>query len=75
MDKWEDPSAPLIDGNTVTCGNRTDLPKKQRVHTWVALGRDVRNGATRGFIEGIVSVCDQCGRDKFNRIKETTDNG
>lgn len=67
MDQWDDPDAPLIPGNTVTCGNRTDLPRKQRRHVWVVLDRDVRNGGSIGFVEGRVSACDVCGRDRFER--------
>lgn len=56
-------------GDTVKCGNRTDLPKKFRRHIYTLLGRDVRNGAERGFVEGDVYACEVCGADKFKRDK------
>lgn len=56
-----------VQGWRLKCGLRTDLPKKQRVHHYVLLGRDVRNGAERGFIEGNVFACARCGNDKFTR--------
>jgi hypothetical protein len=55
----------LPPGDTVKCGNRTDLPKKQRVHQYQSLGIDVRNGAAKGFLEGEVLACTACGMDKF----------
>lgn len=51
----------------ITCGNRLDLPRRQRVHQWVALGTDVRNCAARGFMDVQVYACSLCGRDKFSR--------
>lgn len=57
-------------GWRMKCGLRTDLPKKERVHNYVELGRDVRNGADRGFIEGTVFACARCGADKFKRDRE-----
>lgn len=56
---------------TVKCGNRTDWPKKSRVHDWTILGRDVRRGGSDGVpIEGIVSACMVCGTDTFHKMKE-----
>lgn len=57
-------SVPLIPGETVKCGNRRDLPRKQRRHTWIALGLDVRNCGEAGFLECEISACVICGADK-----------
>lgn len=53
-----------VEGNPVTCGNRTDLPKNQRRHSWVPLGTDVKNCGEKGICETEVSACHRCGRDK-----------
>lgn len=37
----------LPPGDTLRCGNRRDLPKKQRVHHWQDLGPDGRNSQRR----------------------------
>jgi hypothetical protein len=63
-------SGDLAPGNAIRCGNRTDIPKKQRTHQFQSLGIDVRNGGTRGFIHGEVFACQLCGADKFKRPKE-----
>jgi len=64
-------SGDLAPGNSIRCGNRTDLPKKLRVHDYQSLGEDTRNGGTRGFIDGEVFACRKCGADKFKRIGES----
>jgi hypothetical protein len=54
------------DGNPVTCGNRSDLPKAQRRHGWVYLGIDTRH--TEDVFEDLhVYACATCGRDKQTR--------
>lgn len=53
-----------VPGDTVKCGLRTDLPKKQRRHTWVDLGTDVRNLGEKGFREVQIHACIICGADK-----------
>ena len=47
----------------VTCGLRTDLPRKQRVHDYVSLGKDFKNKGIAGICEVIVFACSVCGRD------------
>lgn len=59
----------LAPGNSIKCGNRTDIPKKLRVHDYQFLGEDMRNGAAAGFIHGNVSACRKCGMDKFKAWK------
>ena len=49
--------------NNITCGNRRDLPKKQRVHDWVSLGFDTMNKSEKGICEVLVFACTRCGRD------------
>lgn len=53
-----------VPGGVITCGNRTDLPRKQRRHAWVSLGTDIRNFREHGFRECEVSACVTCGTDK-----------
>jgi hypothetical protein len=57
----------LVPGGTVKCGNRFDLPKRQRVHDYVSLGLDTRNSGPLGYVDGTVLVCVVCGADKFTR--------
>lgn len=54
---------PLAEASEVTCGNRTDLPKKERTHQLVKLGKDMRNKGEKGYIERDVYACARCGRD------------
>ncbi len=53
-----------VPGIVTTCGNRLDLPRKQRVHWWVCLGYDVQNKGTEGIVEVLVYACWACGKDK-----------
>lgn len=53
---------PIADA-PVTCGLRTDLPRKQRVHDYVSLGKDTKNAGEAGICEVIVFACSVCGRD------------
>jgi len=53
-----------VPGEMITCGNRTDLPKKQRRHDWVSLGVDTKNAGTLGIVEVDVFACVVCGKDK-----------
>lgn len=66
MDETDDDATMLfpVPGGRVKCGNRTDLPKKQRRHDWVTLGPDVRNRGSRGFEEVEIRACRECGTDK-----------
>lgn len=59
----------LVPGDAVKCGNRLDLPKKQRRHTYTDLGIDSRNSGPLGYVEGKVFACTTCGADKFSRSK------
>jgi hypothetical protein len=57
-----------VPGNAVTCGNRTDLPRKARVHDFVPLGTDTRNCGSRGFRDCEISACCHCGRDRKKEL-------
>lgn len=60
-----------VRGWRMKCGNRTDLPKKQRVHEYVELGADQRNsGTAEGYIQGYVYACYRCGTDRFRKDKQ-----
>ena len=52
-----------VDGDMITCGNRKDLTRKQRVHDYVSLGKDFKNKGIAGICEVIVFACSVCGRD------------
>jgi len=52
-----------LPGGLISCGNRKDLPKKQRVHDWVSLGFDTMNKSEKGICEVLVFACTRCGRD------------
>lgn len=60
----------LVPGETVKCGNRLDLPKRQRVHEYAELGPDTRNCDVLGYQDGTVYACSQCGADKFRRNRD-----
>jgi hypothetical protein len=57
-----------LDNPSIPCGLRTDLPKKQRVHHYIPMGRDIRNGGEKGFIELEIYACEKCGHDKAKKI-------
>ncbi len=52
-----------VAGDLITCGNRVDLPKAQRRHDWVCLGKDTMNKQEKGICEVLVFACSRCGRD------------
>ena len=52
-----------LERDNITCGNRKDLPKKQRRHDWACLGKDIANHGEKGIVEVLVFACTACGRD------------
>lgn len=58
-----DPEDMIVPGSAITCGNRTDLPRKQRRHLKIEMGMDTRNRGTEGFGDVLVHMCTLCGRD------------
>jgi hypothetical protein len=61
-----------VRGWRLKCGLRTDLPKKQRVHTFAELGEEQRNSGTdQGYLPGFVYACVRCGFDRFKRERQT----
>lgn len=71
---WTTDLFPLPSDDLPTCGNRKDLPKKQRVHHYVYMGTDVRHGGSGGWnIEMDIYACVICGRDVSKSIKKATD--
>lgn len=57
-----------LQGWRTKCGNRTWLPKKERVHEFAELGADVRNcGTADGYVPVTVYACVKCGTDKMKR--------
>ena len=68
---WVADIFPLPSDALPTCGKRTDLFKKQRVHDYVYMGRDVRHGGEKGWaIEMDVFACIKCGHDRAHTIKD-----
>jgi len=55
------------EGRPVSCGNRTDLPKRDRRHRQVYLGTDMRHANDGGIEELHIFACGECGRDKQTR--------
>ncbi len=55
---------PLSQPVPVKCGLRTDLTKKQRVHTWARLGLDTRNAGSEGFKDYEILACVTCASDR-----------
>ena len=54
-----------VDPAAISCGLRTDLPKKQRVHKFAELGTDVRHSGADGRARMTrVRVCVRCGADR-----------
>jgi hypothetical protein len=60
-----------LDNPEISCGLRRDLPKKQRTHQYIPLGRDIRpvSGGVTGEVE--VFACRRCGKDKAKEPIET----
>jgi len=52
-----------LEGQRVSCGNRTDLPRKQRTHFYVSMGTDFKNKGAGGITEVLVFACAVCGKD------------
>lgn len=52
-----------VEGTAVTCGNRTELPRKQRRHLWAELGEDWANKGQEGIVQVPVRACTRCGKD------------
>lgn len=50
--------------SAVSCGNRKDVPRAQRRHTWLDAGLDMRHQFSGYFEVRQVSICAVCGRDK-----------
>jgi hypothetical protein len=63
MTEWTNTLFP-VDGHIVRCGNRKDLPKKQRIHDYVSMGIDTRNLGEIGFRDVDIFACAICGADK-----------
>lgn len=60
----------LPPGRSIRCGNRTDLPKKDRQHIYVHLGTEIRNtGTSAGYLYGELYACRRCGADRFRKWK------
>lgn len=52
-----------VPGEMITCGNRADLPRKQRVHKPIYMGWDWANKGAEGIVPVEVHVCIRCGKD------------
>lgn len=60
--QWEQP-----EGGTPSCGNRTDLFKKQRRHIWLDAGTDVRHMGDGSYGMARVRICARCGKDAYSK--------
>jgi len=61
-DTWEPPTQP------VSCGNRRDLFKKQRRHSYLHAGTDIRHEFSGEFVEHIILICETCGREAIHNL-------
>lgn len=58
----------LPPGHLPSCGNRAELPKRQRRHAWTGLGDDTRNTmGPEGYGPVCVQACVMCGADRHHR--------
>lgn len=63
------PAGDLPPGDAVSCGNRLDLTRRERLHKFEYLGLDERRGGPAGLvIPGVVSACRRCGQDRFSAV-------
>lgn len=53
-----------VDPAAVTCGLRTDLPRRERVHRYAELGYDVRHAGDGGRRMTRIRACVRCGHDR-----------
>ena len=58
-----DPEFTFPAAGTVTCGLRTDLPRKQRRHDYRDAGPDIRHQFDGTFVLAQVAICITCGKD------------
>jgi hypothetical protein len=66
-----DPEWVFPAGDRVKCGNRLDLPRKQRRHDYRDAGIDVRHQFSDGaYVECRVAICVRCGQDTEERLTE-----
>lgn len=64
-----DPEWVFPAGDRVKCGNRTDLPRKQRRHNYRDAGLDVRHQFRDGaYVLCQVAICIVCGQDTEERV-------
>jgi hypothetical protein len=45
----------------ISCGNRTDLFKKERRHWWLSLGLDITHGGDGRNLPAMIKLCERCG--------------
>lgn len=60
---WEPPVAEF------SCGNRRDLPKRERRHDWLDAGDDVRHHGSGYFLLSKIRICSRCGRDSATPLE------
>lgn len=64
-----DPEWVFPPGDVVSCGNRTDLFRKQRRHTYRDAGLDIRHQFKLGdYVLCQVAICIVCGHDTEERV-------
>lgn len=57
----------LPSGESVSCGLRKDLPKKERRHEKLDAGMDVRHSDAGYFLLMRIYICARCGRDEMHK--------
>lgn len=69
MDALDPDTFEFPSGNTPSCGNRRDLPKKERRHIWLDAGRDIRHRFSGEYGLSLIKICRRCGRDEGTSAK------
>lgn len=57
----------LPSGESVKCGLRTELPKKERRHKFLDAGMERRYSGDGWFQLRIVLICSECGTEKIKK--------
>lgn len=60
-----------VPGDTIKCGNRADLVKKQRRHWWLDAGEGTLHDSDGSYKQVTVYICARCGTTKYTTLEGT----
>lgn len=66
-----DPEAFEPPVSAVKCGNRTDLPRKRRVHDPRYAGTDLRTSVPGFKVPTHIAICLRCGTEKRSPVRSS----